>query len=310
MVYIARIAIFRAQSLNLFRIFFFLNTLKNLAEAIEDDVGMVFLKYQSWAESNGNFPTATGLNAVQLECADNLISHLGVGAVDCQEGSTTAGGVQDMREFLLQAQQTVLQNLAGHVDIGQELLLLDDLHDFLEQEDLARIAHPGVEDPVRLIRNEVVVVEVATQLQLLAEGHHIGRTLQLEVLVGPEFSSATSTGLDLIDQKGDAILLANSLEAPKELGRCLVVASFALNRFNDDSGNRILAGVLLNEILHFAKALFVLLLVVRHVFVQGISILGKRGNGPVERWNVQLMDVLRMCGGQGSQCSPMEGSLE
>jgi hypothetical protein len=54
-----------------------------------------------------------------------------------------------------------------------------------EKSYLARVPDPGVEDPVGLLRPEVGLVIEAACEHLLAEGHDVGRVLQVKPLVAP-----------------------------------------------------------------------------------------------------------------------------
>lgn len=117
----------------------------------------------------------------------------------------------------------------------QEILFLHHVEDRSQQDHLAGVTHPSVEHAIRLLRPVVVHdvhlisrarfrsslrrkltrrkclleglhVIIAAQLHLLAKGHQIGRTVQIEVLVAPHLSRWATTGLHFVDEQRCSVL--------------------------------------------------------------------------------------------------------
>ena len=81
-----------------------------------------------------------------------------------------------------------------------------------------------------------------------------------------------------------------------------------LNSFNDTSCNFYI--VLLNYFLSFVNTSKILLVIVVFIILQRVFINWERGSWPVECWNINFMDWLRVSGGKRPKKSSVEAVFE
>ncbi|KAI8122089.1 hypothetical protein CVS40_6883 [Lucilia cuprina] len=146
------------------------------AETIQNNVGMFFGENESGSKANSQITATTGLKTLHFEFIDNIVTGLGIFAVEGQVGTTTSGRVDNGGEFFLQIQKTRLQNLAGLVNLFQKVFLFDGLNDLFKHKNFGRFTHPGVEDAIGFFGAERRVVEVTTSggdSKLKYSWHHI-----------------------------------------------------------------------------------------------------------------------------------------
>src|SRR5687768_117008 len=149
---------------------------KDLLELLEQNIRMLLLEDEHRPKAHSGLTAATNVDTLRLAALENLVA---AGAVPGNEGALTL--------------------TAEVVDLGG-VLLLDLLDDGAEDDGAGWVAHPGVELAVGLVGAELdVAVVVAGGLGLLGEGDHVGRGLEVPVLVRPELAGSANTGLHLVD---------------------------------------------------------------------------------------------------------------
>mmetsp|Transcript_45582 Transcript_45582/g.145414 ORF Transcript_45582/g.145414 Transcript_45582/m.145414 type:complete len:308 (-) Transcript_45582:547-1470(-) len=180
--------------------------------------------------------------------------------------------------------------LLGH---GQEALGADDLPDGAAEDDLGRVTHPGVEDAVGGLGTELVGVEVAGDLGLLGEGHHVRRRRQAPVLKGPHFAGRPDARLHLVDDESGAVPRAELLDALEESRGGVEVPALALHGLHDDTGHMLARPCLCCEDLFgLLQATALLGSVLLGVLLQGVAEPGEGGSRPLQCGHVELVDGL------------------
>jgi hypothetical protein len=111
-----------------------------------------------------------------------------------------------------------------------------------------------------------------------------------------ELAGGTNTGLNLIDNQKNIMLLGDSAEALEEEGRCVVFTALRLDGLDNGSNNGVVESR--NNALKLGKASLLLSTVFRSELVERILELGERSGGPVEGRDIKLMDGLAMCSRQ------------
>jgi hypothetical protein len=172
-----------------------------------------------------------------------------------------------------------------------QLLVKDLLDDSLAHDDTGWVTNPGVELTVGLVRDKhLVSEEVASSLGLLGEGDHVRRRAQVPVVVAPEGTGGTETGLDLIGDEDTAVLLSDVTETLEERRRSVVVTTLGLNRLNDKTGNgAVPCG---HDTLDLLEASLLLSSVLLGVVLERVLESRERSLGPVEAGDVELVDGL------------------
>ncbi len=126
---------------------------------------------------------------------------------------------------------------------SDEVLFLDDLQIPLGPHHVHQVSAPGGIQPAR-DRKDVVLhlfdpssAEEPAHLHLLPERDHVRLD---EVLVRPHLPRHADAGLDLVDDQHRLVLVGQLPERPEELAAEMVVASFSLDRLDDDRRNVVL----------------------------------------------------------------------
>ena len=172
-----------------------------------------------------------------------------------------------------------------------KLLVKNLLDDSLAHDDTGWVTNPSVELTVGLIGNEhLVSEEVASSLSLLGEGDHIGRRAQVPVVMSPEGTGGTETGLDLISNEDTSVLLGDVTETLEERRGSVVVTTLGLDRLNDETGNgAVPCG---HDALDLLEASLLLSSVLLGVVLKRVLESRERSLGPVEARDVELVDGL------------------
>ena len=208
-----------------------------------------------------------------------------------------------------QTLQTAVQVLASSSSVVDQVQTLNLLNDSTEQDSTCWVAHPSVELAVGLVRLQgVVSVVVSRGLRLLREGHHIGGSGKVPVVVGPELAGCADTGLDLVDDKEHVVAFCDVAEALEESRGSVVVTTLGLNGLDDDGGDGL--GELLDQALRLLEAALLLGGVLRRKLVERVLEGREGGLGPVEGGDVELVDGLGAGGGQTAEEAAVEALLE
>lgn len=214
-----------------------------------------------------------------------------------------------------------MADLLGLLD---EVVPLHDLHHLPQEEQLRRVSHPCVIDPVALFDLQVVGVEISSGEHLLREGDDVRRSGQVPVGVGPHLPGGASSRLHLVHDEHDAALLGDVPQSLEEGRASVVVSSFSLDRLRDQGRHLVVLllplGYLLLDVL---QALLVLLGIVVLVLIKRILIPREFGYRPIEgrdiylktgncsqATNVYLVDSFAPCHGEHAKRATMESALE
>lgn len=178
---------------------------------------MVLLEDEHGPQADGGDTATADVDADALGALEHLVA---AGAVPGDEGALALTTevldlVGVLRGQALEASVQVVTGLGSVLDEVEALNLVDDA---AEQQSTGWVTHPGVELAVRLVGLQVVTGEVVTGgLGLLGEGDHVGRRLEVPVLVSPELAGGTDTSLDLVDNHEDVVALGDLAETAEEL---------------------------------------------------------------------------------------------
>ena len=109
-----------------------------------------------------------------------------------------------------------------------------------------------------------------------------------------------------------AYLFCKLSELLEEFWRCMIVASFCLDRLDYYTGyrNSFLLGVLYYKTLDLGQTTIVLLLILANVFLQRILIDRERCYWPIEGRNVDFVDIFAMSGWERTESSTMKSTYE
>ena len=205
--------------------------------------------------------------------------------------------------------QLAIQILAHFGGMFHEPQPLDLANDGFEQKRTRRVAHPRVELSVGLVWSQLRVPKVITRrLRLLGKGNHVGRILQVPVVVRPELARGADARLDFVDDHQHVVLLGDGAQAAEEGWRGVVVASLGLDRLHHDGGGRDVVGG--DEALDLVEGGLFSGGVFLGVLVQGVLQGGESGLWPVKGGDVELVDGLGTGGGEGAEEAAVETGLE
>lgn len=269
---------------------------------------MVLLEDQHRSQTDGTSATAANVHTDGLGLGQELVT---VGGIPGNEGTLALSTeVLDVLGVLLgEALETSVEVVTGGGGVLNQVQTLDLLDDTAEDQSTGWVTDPGVELTVRLVGAQVRVTVVVTgSLGLLGESHDIWGSLEVPVVVGPELTGGTDTGLDLVDDQKDVVALGDLAQTAEELRRGVVVTTLRLDGLNDDSGNRVVEG--LDDVLNFLKAALLLLSVLLRVLLKRVLESRERSLGPVKGRDIKLVDGLAAGGGQTAEETTVEGLLE
>lgn len=128
------------------------------------------------------------------------------------------------------------------------------------------------------------------------------------MIVGPELTGGTDTGLHLVDDEENVGALGDIAETLEEGRGGVVVTTLGLDGLDHHGSHGVVE--LLNEALNLIQAALLLSGVLLDVVLQRVLQLGERGLGPVKGGDIQLVDGLGAGGGQGAEETAVEGRLE
>lgn len=269
---------------------------------------MVLLEDQHGTQTDSRGTTATDVDTEGLGLGSELVA---LGGVPGDEGTVvlTTEVLEVLGVLLGQTGETGVEVVTGGAGVLDEVETLDLLDDSAEDQGAGWVAHPGVELAVGLVGAQGgVAVVVAGGLGLLGEGDHVRGRGQVPVVVGPELTGGTDTGLHLVDDEEDVGALGDVAETLEEGGRGVVVTTLGLDGLDHDGGDGVVE--LLDETLDLGQAALLLGGVLLDVLLQRVLQLGEGGLGPVKGGDVKLVDGLAAGGGQGAEETAVEGRLE
>lgn len=269
---------------------------------------MVLLEDQHGPEADGALAAATNVDTNALGLDQELVT---LGRVPGNEGSLalTTQVLQVLGVLLGETLQAGEEVVAGGSSVLHQVQALNLLDDTTEDQSTGRVTHPGVELTVRLVGTQGRVAVVVTGgLGLLGEGHHVGGSLQVPVVVGPELAGGTHTSLHLINNEEDVVALGDLTQATEEGRGGVVVTTLRLDGLDDNSGDGVVP--LLDETLGLLQAALLFLSVLLSVLLQGVLQGGEGSLGPVKGRDVQLVDGLAAGCRQTAEQTTVEGRLE
>lgn len=179
---------------------------------------MVFLENQHRSEANGSLARTSDVDTDALGLLEDLISAVAVKGKESSLSFTSQ--VLDFSRILLgktfELSVKIISHLGGVVD---QIQTLNFLNDGTEEDSTSWVSHPGVELTVWFVGTELGVSEVVTGgLGLLGEGDHVGRSVEVPMFVGPEFTSGAYTCLNFVDDEKDVVFLSERSETAEEGG--------------------------------------------------------------------------------------------
>jgi len=269
---------------------------------------MWLVEDQHRAQTNSTLAGSTNVDTDSLGLLQERITLWGV---EGNEGTASlASQVLELVGVLLcqalDAGIEVVTYLGGVLDKVQALDLLDDA---AEEDGAGWVAHPGVELTVWLVGAQLgVAVVVAGRLGLLGEGHHVRWGREVPVLVSPELAGCADTGLHLVDDEQDVVLLGKLAETAEEGWGRVVVATLGLDGLDDDGCWRVVVGS--DETLDVGEGIGLGLCILGGVLLKWVLELRKDGLWPVESWDIKLVDRLGAGSGKGAEETAVEGGLE
>ena len=161
-----------------------------------------------------------------------------------KKSSTSAAAVGDLGIFLHDAGDDFEELFAKLFGLLQDGIIADVLKGEEHIFDLARITEPCVEDTEGLVFQgiaDAVRVVVSADLRLLGPGDKVGLERNLAVVgegfVSPQGASDTHTGLHLIDDHDDTVLVEKFLHLGQKAAGAVLVAAFGLDRFDNGAAD-------------------------------------------------------------------------
>ena len=269
---------------------------------------MVVLEDQHRPQANSALATASNVDANALGLAHKLVT---LGSVPGDEGTLalTTQVLEMLGVLLRKTLEARVQISTSGRSVLNQTKTLNLLNDATEDQSTGGVTHPGVELTVRLVGTQGGVSIVVTgRLSLLGEGDHVRRGLEVPVVVGPELSGGTNTGLHLIHNEEHIVALSDFPQALEESGRGVVVTTLGLNGLDHNSRNRVV--VLLEQLLNFLQAALLLLSILLGMLLQRVFQRWEGSLRPVKGRDIQLVDGLAARRGQTAKETAVESGLE
>jgi hypothetical protein len=285
-----------------------LESLNDLLNLLEQNVGVVLLEDQHGTQANSRGATATDVDTERLGLGNQLVT---LGGVPGDEGTLvlTTQVLEVLGVLLGEAVETTVEVITGGAGVLDKAETLNLFDDAAEDQSAGWVTHPGVELAVGLVGAQSRVAEVVTgSLGLLGEGNHVRGGRQVPVVVCPELSGCTNTGLHLIDDEEDVRALGDVTQALEESRGGMVVTTLGLNGLDHHSGNGVVE--LLDKTLNLSQAALLFGSILLHIVLEGVFELGEGSLGPVKGGDVQLVNGLAAGGGQGTEETAVECRLE
>jgi hypothetical protein len=280
----------------------------NLVKGVDEDRNVLLLEDEHRPEADSVLAASTNINTDMAHGANEASRVLGI------EGNERAlvfsTEVLDMLWVFGSKTSKLSIKVSAHAGrLLDKLLVKDLLDDSLAHDDTGRVANPGVELTVSLIGDKhLVTKEVTSSLGLLGEGNHIWGRCQVPVIMSPEGTGGTETGLNLIGNENGSVLLGDITETLEESRGGVVVTTLRLNGLNNETGNGAMPCG--HDALNFFKASLLLGSVLLDVLLKGVLKSREGGLGPVEARDVELVDSLGAGGREGAETTAVERVLE
>lgn len=160
------------------------------ASAAVDSVSLQNLTTRRWINRSASLSDRTPY-------LDRLVTKLWRFEVDRTKGPFASSIEQQIGILLLRLLEALQQMLPSVGYLLDQTFLLDHLDYLVQQKQLGGVSKPGVEYPEWLLWAKGIPVEESADQHLLAKRHDVGRAVQVEVLVGPEFSRRSTASLNL-----------------------------------------------------------------------------------------------------------------
>ena len=174
--------------------------------------------------------------------------------------SQSSGAINKIAELLLDFTEPGLEILTHKPGILDEILFLNNFQIAIESHHVHEIPTPRRVQTARLLKHIFLYFvhtsrsQKSADLRLLAERHHVGLD---EILVRPHLSGEPHSGLHFIENKQGVVLVRKLSQPLEEVLIEVMIAAFALNRFDYDRGNIVL--VLEKGLLDLSDRLLLLL---------------------------------------------------
>ena len=269
---------------------------------------MVLLENKHRPQADSVRSATSNVNTDRLGGSNELVT---LGSVPGNESTLalTTEVLEVLGVLLGETLKTSVQVLTGGSGVLDQVETLNLIDDTAEDQSTGWVTHPGVELTVRLVGTESRVTEVVTGgLGLLGEGHHVRGSGEVPVLVGPELSGGTNTGLYLVNDEENVVALGDFAEATEERWGGVVVTALGLDGLNNNGGDGVVE--FLDDALDFLKSTLLFLSVLLGMFLEGILQVGEGSLRPVEGRDVKLVDGLAAGGGQTAEKTAVEARLE
>lgn len=282
--------------------------LDNLLQGLDEDISVVLLEDEHGPQTDGALARSANVDAQALCLLEELVAARVIkgdeGALALSAEVSELAGV-----FARQALELAKEVVADAGRVVDEVEAFNLVDDGAEEDGARRVAHPGVELAVGLVGAQLGVAKVvACRLGLFAKGDHVGRGREVPVVVGPELAGGADTGLDLVDDEEDVVLLGHLAEAAEEGGGGVVVAALGLDGLDDNRGGGDV--VVLDEVLHLIEGGLLGGGVLLDVLLERVLEQGESRLGPVKGGDVELVDGLGAGGGEGAEKATVEARLE
>ena len=152
-------------------------------------------------------------------------------------------------ELLGQAVELRHEQFTAGLHLLQKVFIAHDLKDKAKADHIGQIAAEGGVNAARFLKYVVLNLvkpragQHPADLRLFAKGDDIRAGLFAEQLMRPELAGNADAGLHFIVDQQQVLFIAQLPQLPGKFGPDVVVAPFALNRFDNNGGNIVRRGV-------------------------------------------------------------------
>lgn len=221
------------------------------------------------------------------------------------EGNSFSSGVAEHSVFLgnvVQFRNDILFEI-HHVrlHVFTKYFIEDDFE--LEHSELVSV--PRVEDLPGLVRALLVVRHEPGRLTLLRVGDDVGRVVEVPPLVRVLLAGRHAACLNLVYDEGDFEVLAEVPQRVVVLIRCLVIASFSHDGFNNQTSQLLVA---FEQVAGCSQTAFLFPAVLFRVVFQGVLDGRELEFGPVERGDADFVHFGGVGEREGAESAPVEAS--
>lgn len=285
-----------------------LQHLDHFLESLQENIGVVVLEDKHGPQPNSTLSASTNVDTNTLSLSQDLVP---LRRVPSDEGTLalTTQVLEVLGVLLRQTLETSVQVSTGSSGVLNQTQTLDLLDDAAEDQCTGRVTHPGVELAVGLVGAQGGVAVVVTgRLGLLGEGDHVRRGVEVPVVVGPELSCGSDTGLDFVDNEEDIGALGDVAQSLEESGRSVVVTTLGLDGLDHDGGHGVV--VLLDKALNLLQAALLLLSVLLSMLLKRVLQRREGSLGPIEGGDIQLVNSFATGRRQTAKETAVESRLE